>query len=122
MVCYGDTFVDINLYKYIYKFNKNSNFSYVVGSMYQIKYGTIKYINKKMVVKNFKEKPIIKDPINLGYFLFNKEILNKIMKFKKWVNFLEMLAKSKKLKLLITTKKYFSFDNPTEYKEIKNKI
>jgi len=122
MVCYGDTFVDINLYKYIYKFNKTSNFSYVVGSMYQIKYGTIKYINKKMVVKNFKEKPIIKDPINLGYFLFNKEILIKIMKFKKWVNFLETLAKSKKLKILITNKKYFSFDNPTEYKAIKNKI
>ena len=44
------------------------------------------------------------------------------MKFKKWINFLEKLAKSKKLKLLITNKKYFSFDNPTEYKEIKNKI
>ena len=122
MICYGDTFVDINLNKYIYKFKKNSNFSFMVGSMYQIKYGTIEYYKKNMIIKKFKEKPVIKDPINLGYFLFNKKILIKIMKFKKWINFLEKLAKSKKLKLLITNKKYFSFDNPTEYKEIKNKI
>ena len=122
MICYGDTFADIDLNKYIYRFNTTSNFSYVVGTMYQLKYGTIKYTKKKMIVQNFKEKPIIKDPINLGYFLFNKEILIKIMKFKKWVSFLEMLAKSKKLKLLLTNKKHFSFDTPTEYKAIKYKV
>ena len=94
----------------------------MVGSMYQIKYGTIEYYKKNMIIKKFKEKPVIKDPINIGYFLFNKKILIKIMKFKKWINFLEKLAKSKKLKLLITNKKYFSFDNPTEYKEIKSGI
>jgi NDP-sugar pyrophosphorylase family protein len=121
MVCYGDTYAAIDLKKYINKFKNNKkNICSMVGSMYQIKYGTVRYNKKNNMVSQFREKPIIKDPINLGYFLFKKELISKFFKYNSWEEFLKNLAKSKKIKLFITNQKYFSFDNPSEYNKIKN--
>ena len=75
-------------------------------------------------VKNikFKEKPTIQDPINLGYFLFRKNLIKNIKSQSLWVKFLENLSKSGKFTTTVTDKKYFSFDNPVEYNQVKKKI
>ena len=122
MICYGDTYVDLDLKDYIERFNKSKNPALMTGSFYQIKYGTVEFNKKNNLVKKFKEKPIIKSPINLGYFLFHKKLVKQIFQFNSWVKFLETLSKKKKMELFITNKKYFSFDSPVEYNEIKKKF
>ena len=65
-----------------------------------------------------KEKPIIQDPINLGNFIFKNKVLKKIHTSKSWINFLNRSSKNK-ISIFITKKKYFTFDSPREYNEIK---
>lgn len=95
MICYGDTYVDLDLKDYIERFNKSKNPALMTGSFYQIKYGTVEFNRKNNLVKKFKEKPIIKSPINLGYFLFQKTLVKQIFQFNSWVKFLETLSKKK---------------------------
>tara|TARA_B100000214_G_scaffold360912_1_gene323775 strand:+ start:1111 stop:1800 length:690 start_codon:yes stop_codon:yes gene_type:complete len=121
-VCYGDTYVSINLNNYIKEFQNKKKYAFVVGTYYKIKYGTVTYNKKTKIIKKFKEKPTIQDPINLGYFLFKKKLMNNIKKNNSWVKFLENLSKSKKLFINITDKKYFTFDSPRDYHEIKTRF
>ena len=121
-VCYGDTFASINLNKYIDDFNKKKKVASVVSAFYTIKYGTLDYNKKNFVVRKFKEKPTIQDPINLGYFLFRKSLIKNIKSQSLWVKFLENLSKSGKFTTTVTNKKYFSFDDPVEYNQVKKKI
>lgn len=121
-VCYGDTYIDINLKKYTNDFRKKNISASVVSAYYRIKYGTITYNKKNFLIKQFNEKPLIKNPINLGYFIFKKKLISEINTSKSWINFLNKLIKDKKIFTNITNKKYFSFDNPREYNEINTKF
>lgn len=121
-VCYGDTHVDIDLNRYIKKFIKSKKKACMIGSFYQLKYGTIEYNKKNNTVKAFKEKPIIKNPINLGYFIFKKELITEIKKNKSWISFLKKLSKNSQMILHVTKNNFFSFDSPREYFEIKSKF
>ncbi len=121
-VCYGDTYVDIDLKKYIKKFYSSKKSCSVVSSFYKLKYGTIEYNKISKVVKKFKEKPIIDDTINLGYFVFKKDLIKEIKKNKSWINFLTKISKKKEMVTHITNKKFFSFDSPREYFEIKSRF
>ena len=121
-VCYGDTYVNFNLNQYISNFKKQNAIASVVGTYYRIKYGTVSFNKKKFFVIKFKEKPLVTDPINLGYFLFKKDLIPEINRNSSWIKFLEKIVKTKKLILKITNKKYFSFDSPREYDEIKTKF
>lgn len=122
-VCYGDTYVDLNFSKYISFFLKNKNFSSVVGAYYQIKYGLFKFNKSNKMILKFMEKPIIKDPINLGYFIFNRKLIKDINKSRTWNIFLKKLIKKKKIKSYVVPKiKHFTFDTPQEYFDIKSKI
>ncbi len=121
-VCYGDTHVDINLNEYVKKFYKSKKRASMVSSFYKLKYGTIEYHKKTKAIKIFKEKPIIKDPINLGYFIFKKELITVMKKNKSWIDFLKKVSKNSQMITHITKNKYFSFDSPREYFEIKSKF
>ena len=122
LICYGDTYVNFNLKQYISNFKKSSEKASVVGAYYRIKYGTVAFNKKTLLVSKFKEKPLIPDPINLGYFLFKQDLIIKINKSNSWKKFIEKISKNNSLNLKITNKKYYSFDNPGEYHEIKTKF
>ena len=92
-VCYGDTYVDINLKKYIKNFYDSGKNCSVLSSFYKIKYGTVEYNKLSKVVNKFKEKPVIDDPINLGYFVFKKVLIKEIKKNKSWISFLRNISK-----------------------------
>lgn len=121
-VCYGDTYVDLNLNNYLSIFYKSKAPAIMVSTNYRIKYGTVSFNKKTYLVKKFNEKPIIKEPINLGYFIFDKKLKKKINSNKLWINFLYNLTKNQEMITHITNKKYFSFDSPREYFEIKSKF
>ena len=121
-VCYGDTYIDINLKKYTNDFRKKNISASVVSAYYRLKYGTITYNKNNFLIKQFNEKPLVKNPINLGYFIFKKELILEINTSKSWINFLNKLIKNKRIFTNITNKKYFSFDSPREYNEINTKF
>ena len=120
LVCYGDTYIDINLDKYINNFYKNTKQSSVISSYYKLKYGTIAYNKKNLTVQKFKEKPLIDNPINLGYFIFKQNLIKDIKKNKTWINFLHNLSKRNQMITHVTKRKFFAFDSPREYFEIKS--
>ena len=119
-VCYGDTHVDIDLIKYTKNFYKSSKSSSVLSSYFRLKYGTIKFDKKTMLIKEFMEKPLLNDPINLGYFIFKNSLIREIKKNKKWINFLKKIVRKNQIITQTTDKKFFSFDSPREYFEIKS--
>ncbi len=119
-VCYGDTYVDLNLKKYLSIFYKSKASAIMVSTKYKIKYGTISYNKKSYLVKKFNKKPTIKDPINLGYFVFSHKLIKKINSNNLWIKFLHNLTKRQEMITHITNKKHFSFDSPREYFEIKS--
>ncbi len=93
-VCYGDTFIKINLEKHIKDFYNSKADGVVSSAYYQLKFGTLKLDKKNKYVTKFQEKPIIKQPINLGYFIFKKKTLLMIDKKKKLVKFFKQFHKT----------------------------
>ena len=75
LVCYGDTLADIDISK-LYKFHKKHNGKATV-STYQLQsqFGIIKN-DRSGLVKEFLEKPKLDAWINIGYFIFNKTVIN----------------------------------------------
>jgi glucose-1-phosphate cytidylyltransferase len=121
-VCYGDTYIHLDLKKYIRTFIKSKKPAFVTGTYFKFKYGTIIFNKKNYLIKKFTEKPTFPYPINLGYFIFKKSILEIVNKSSSWIKFIDKLINKKKLFLNITNKKYFSFDSPRDYNEIKSRF
>jgi NDP-sugar pyrophosphorylase family protein len=122
-VCYGDTYVNLNFRRYINFYLKNSFYATVVGAYYKIKYGLVEFDKSNFLIKKFIEKPLIKNPINLGFFIFNNKIISDINNSKSWEKFLKKIIKKRKIRAFIDSKtKHFTFDTPGEYYNIKSKI
>ena len=121
-VCYGDSFATINFKKYIKFFSKNEKFSTMVTSFYKLQFGTLSVNSKTKTILKFNEKPPLKEPINIGYFIFKKELLEYIKKFKSWENFLKGLIKKKKLKYFNFNGFHLTFNDYGELQIAKSKI
>jgi glucose-1-phosphate cytidylyltransferase len=123
-VCYGDAFATLNLKKYInfFKKNKKNNFSTIVTSFYNLQFGTLKVNYKSKKVLDFNEKPKIKEPINIGYFIFKKDIYKIINKFKIWIKFLKYITKNKLLKFYNFNGLHLTFNNYGELQIAKSKM
>jgi len=122
-ICYGDAFaaIDINKYSNFFKSLKKGSAT-ILGSIYRLQFGTLKINKKNDTVIKFMEKPKIKEPINIGYFIFNKNIFSTISKFKKWINLLNYLIKNKRLKFFSFNGLHLTFNNLGELQIAKSKI
>jgi len=97
-ICYGDIFANISFDKQLKLLNDKSNQGVLVGYNEYSPYGHLKLFKNKIL--GFREKPVLKDPINIGFYFFNKKTLSKIRLNKKKdfeTDFLPKLAKNKKL-------------------------
>ena len=122
-VCYGDAFAAIDIKKYSNFFKKlKKGSATILGSIYRLQFGILKINKKNDNVIKFMEKPKIKEPINIGYFIFNKNIFTIISKFKKWINLLNHLIKNKKLKFFSFNGLHLTFNNLGELQIAKSKI
>jgi len=65
------------------------------------------------LVKYFQEKPKLLDPINIGFYIFNKYIITKYYKknYELESHFLKKLIKSKILKAYLHKGYFFSIDS-----------
>ena len=76
LVTYGDGLADINILKLNQIYIKNNKQKALISTLKKrSQYGHI-VIDKNKNVKKFVEKPLLFDPINIGYFIFNKRFLD----------------------------------------------
>ena len=75
-VCYGDIFANVSFKKELLQFDGNNIEGIVVGYNEYSPFGHVKIRNN--LVKKFNEKPKLKDPINIGFYFFNRKIFSKI--------------------------------------------
>jgi NDP-sugar pyrophosphorylase family protein len=112
LVCYGDTIVDINVDKLIYFHKKFKN--KISFSVYKLKsqFGLLKV--KKFKISNFKEKPRLEYYFNIGFFLFDKEKLKFMKKFKTFKSFLESNYAKKNLRAYLHNGKHITINTLNE--------
>ena len=96
IVCYGDTFADINFDLMISKFKKRSN--KISMACYEMKtnFGIVD-IKNNFSVKDFREKPKLNIWFNIGYFLFDYNELKLFKKFSSFKKLITRLSKNNKL-------------------------
>ena len=121
ILCYGDTLVDINLNNLIFYFQKN--IKKIIVSSYELK-STFGILDLKddNNVKKFKEKPKLGIWFNVGYFIFSKEIIKNIGKFKEFKIFLSSLANRNKMKTFKHKGKHITVNTISELEDAKNQI
>jgi len=74
MVTYGDGVSNINI-KELVKFHKKHNkIGTVTGVHPRSKYGLLSWDEKTKLVKEFIEKPVLKDRVNGGFMVFKKKV------------------------------------------------
>jgi glucose-1-phosphate cytidylyltransferase len=121
LVCYGDSFADIDIKKYYNYFIKNKLSSCLLSSNYKIEFGVLKTKHNNVI--KFNEKPHLKIKINLGYILFKKSFFSTFSKkTKNWVDFLKKISALKKLNHKNFTGEYITFNNSGELANAKTKI
>ena len=100
IVCYGDTISNINIKKLI-RFHK-TNSKKITITAYPLKssFGVIN-LNKYNSVIGFREKPVLNELINIGYFYFNHNHISLLNNRGNFLNFISYLVKNNILKSYI---------------------
>ncbi|MDD4937797.1 MAG: sugar phosphate nucleotidyltransferase [Candidatus Shapirobacteria bacterium] len=98
MVTYGDGVSDIDIKKLL-KFHKKQKTIGTITGIHPIsKFGVV-LVNKKNIVEEFSEKPVMNDWVNGGYMVFNKEFFKYLKSGETEHPALRRLAKKGKLSL-----------------------
>ena len=115
---YGDGVANINFKNYFNLFNKYKK-AIVACKNIKSQYGHLKIIRKKIL--SFDEKPILKDPINIGYYFFSKEIFNKFYEknYELEDKFVKSLIKNNKLIAYNHKGFFFNIDRKIDLDNIK---
>ena len=119
-VCYGDIFANISFQKELLNFTKNNINGIAVGYKERSPFGHITVKNN--LIKNFYEKPKMKDPINIGFYFFKKNVfLNTKINSSSDLeaNFLPKLSKMNKLACHIHNGYHFTVNSQKDLIEVK---
>jgi len=113
LVAYGDGLANVNLKKLFNQYNiQKQKKTFVTSYFKKSQYGHL-VISKNNFVTDFIEKPPFIKPINIGFFIFNKDIFNKF--FNKNIElekkFLKKIIKKKLLKTFLHKGYFYSIDN-----------
>ena len=128
-VCYGDIFANIDFKKQLSLFRDKKISGVLASFKERSPYGHLK-IDKKKRITNFIEKPIMNNPINIGFYFFKKVLFYKSSLNKKGdleTDFLPKLSKNLQLATYMHKKFHFTvntqkdlFDMKKMYKKNKN--
>jgi len=121
MICYGDTFADINFDKLIKDFKKNEKRIFMVCHEMKTNFGLLK-IHKNSVIKSFNEKPKLNIWFNIGYFLLDKEYKKLFKKFSLFKNFLISSSKKGYFKAFKHNGKHITINTISELEKAKIEI
>jgi glucose-1-phosphate cytidylyltransferase len=73
MVTYGDGVADIDIKKLVAFHRKQGTIGTITGAHPHSKYGLVKIDEKRNLVLNFEQKPIMYDYASVGFMVFNKK-------------------------------------------------
>ena len=96
IVCYGDTFADINFDIMIKKVQKRSNKIHMTCYEMKTNFGIVD-IKNNLIIKNFKEKPKLNIWFNIGYFLFDYKKLKLFRSSSSFKKLITKLSRSNQL-------------------------
>ena len=96
IVMYGDTLADVNLKKLINFNNKNNKLVSVSVFQNKSQFGLFQVDKDSNVIK-YREKPILSDWINIGYFYLRSECFNQFSKYKSFEKFILSFQKKNEL-------------------------
>ena len=118
-VTYGDGLANINFFKYkkrILKSNKN----FFVVKKIKSQYGHLILDNSKNL-KSFIEKPLMNDPVNIGYYFFNKKsfISNYNSNFELESKFINKLIRRKQIDSFYHDGYFFNIDKKIDLANLK---
>ena len=124
LVTYGDDLANVNLKNLVKKYF-SLNMKKVIVTIYKKRsqYGHI-VVNKSGLVKKFIEKPLHQHPINIGFYLFSKRILeiHKNKSFELENDFLPMLTKLQLLTSYEHKGYFYSINDKKELMNAKDKL
>jgi|TARA_B110000093_G_scaffold78900_1_gene85752 glucose-1-phosphate cytidylyltransferase len=117
-VTYGDGIANIELNKYL-KIFKKKNKAIIASKYINSQYGHFKTIRGKLL--KFEEKPILKNPINIGYYFFTKEIFKNFYKdnYELENQFINKMIKDDKLFIFTHKGFFFNIDRKIDLINIK---
>ena len=120
MVTYGDGLANINIKKQLIFFNKIKK-NIITTFKIKSQYGHVKSFMSKVI--SFQEKPLLKLPINIGYYIFKKkDFLKNYKKNKELENYiLPKLSKKNQLRSFQHRGFFFNIDNNKDLIDAKNK-
>lgn len=121
IICYGDTLADINLDKYLTLIKKNENKIILTVYRYDMKFGVVD-LDKKNIVKNFKEKPKMNTWINIGYIYIPKIMIKNVMKTNNFISFLQNEIKRKNVLFFKHNNLHITVNTITELNEAQKNI
>ena len=120
-VCYGDIFANVAFKNELLQFKHKSIDGIMVGYKEKSPFGHVSF--KKNFVKQFNEKPELKDPINIGFYFFRKKIFDNIKYNSKKdleTSFLPKLCKVKRLAIHIHTGYHFTVNSQKDLLKAKH--
>ena len=80
-ICYGDIFANVSFNKELSHLKNIKISGVLAGYQEHSPFGHLKIKNKEIL--GFSEKPLLKEPINIGFYFFKKKIFSKIKLKKK---------------------------------------
>lgn len=116
MVTYGDGVSNINISKLVKFHIAQKTIGTITGVHPRSKYGLLSYDNKH-IVKEFIEKPVLKDRVNGGFMVFNYEFFNYLRDGEMEHEAIKRLIKNKQLSLFIHDEFWHAMDT---YSDVEN--
>jgi len=121
LLCYGDTLANINFNRYI-KFHQNhKGLSSVISYQLRSKFGILD-IDKKNLVLSFFEKPLLNHWLNIGYFYFDRKVLNNLKKYKSFEKFIQYLIENSQMYSYKHKGLHITVNSVTELQEAEKNI
>lgn len=94
---YGDTISDINIDQLIAFYQINSDDIIISSYLIEIPFGVMK-IGKNNKVLSFKEKPILKEVMNIGNYYISSKFKDSLLKHNNLLNLIDSLIRENHLK------------------------
>jgi len=76
MITYGDGVADIDINRLVTFHRKQGTIGTITGAHPYSKYGLVKIDEKRNLVLNFEQKPLMYDYASIGFMVFNKKVFN----------------------------------------------